>query len=168
MKTYDTFIPEWLHNQVKGQLLSPYIDWHFPGYGGESGDLTKANFAKKPFDISGEVDWRGTDSLIYALECWLHTNKDWFELQYVSRCLINFYAPGQCTGWHHDEAEEGFYSLLYNVSDSDGGTEFEDGTIFEHKENSAIFFDSRVRHTPIVNTSPRRINVNWILKGKLI
>lgn len=168
MKKYDIFVPEWLHSMVKGQLLSPHLDWHFPGYGGTDTDLQKANFAKKPFDISGDVDWRGTDSLIYALESWLHANRDWFELEFVSRCLINFYAPGQTTGWHTDMDEPGFFSLLYYVNDSDGGTEFENGDIVNHKENLAIFFDSQVRHTPIINTYPRRINVNWILKGRLI
>lgn len=170
IKTFDPFLPEWLSDRVQRQLLSPDLDWHFPGYGDAMGDIAHTCFSKTPFKAGFFEDWKGVDSLIYSLDYWLYQNKDWFQFDYLSRCLINFYTPGQNTGWHKDipPAEgEDFYTMVHYVNDCDGGTEFEDQKI-PHKENTAIFFPSSVFHSPITCTSPRRISVNWIFKGKII
>lgn len=164
----DIFLPNWLHNRVKMQLLDPMLDWHFPSFGGDNKDLAKSSFAKQPFDLVNRVnDWHRTDSLTYALDYWLEQNQNMFELDHLHRCMINFYTAGQNTGWHVDMHESGYYSLLYYVNESDGGTMFKDRKI-SHKENSALFFDSTVSHSPIDSTGPRRISVNWIMKGNLI
>ena len=39
MKTFDKFIPEWLHKKVFDQLLNPQLDWHFPSFGGMATDI---------------------------------------------------------------------------------------------------------------------------------
>jgi hypothetical protein len=168
MKTFDKFIPEWLHKKVVDQLLNPQLDWHFPSFGGMATDIAKSSFAKQPFNLATNTfDFNGTDSLMYALDCWLDENQNIFQLDHLHRCMINFYTPGQNTGWHQDMAEPGYYSLLYYVNDADGGTKFDD-TEFVHKENSALMFDCRLNHSPISSTVPRRISVNWIMKGKLL
>jgi len=168
IKHFENFAPTWLHNRAKNQLLSPLIDWHYPGFGGHNITLDKACFAKQPFNIATNYeDWSNVDSLMYMLDWWIDDNKEWFQFEGLNRCLINFYTPGQSTGWHTDHESSNFFSLLYYVNESDGGTMFEDKKIM-HKENSAILFNSTTPHSPILSKAPRRINVNWIMGGKLL
>lgn len=167
LKYYEKFVPDWLHNISRNQLLSPQLDWHFPGYGGYSTDPKNASFAKQPFDInSNYADWSGVESLTYILDYWIEENKDWMKFQHLSRCLINFYTSSQNTGWHIDHEDPRYFSLLYYVNESDGGTEFEDGNQIFHRENSGLIFQSKILHTPIQSTVPRRISVNWIFLGE--
>ena len=167
VKIYDDFLPQWLHIRVKEQLMNPQFDWHFPGFGAIDADIKKACFAHTAY-IENEVEnFEGCDALRYAFDCWIYENRDIFELSHLSRCLINFYTPGQFTGWHQDIVNDNnMYSLLYYVNDSDGGTEFKTGQKVEHKENRLIFFKSTDWHAPIISKDPRRINVNWIMKGR--
>ena len=168
IRCFEQFGPKWLHENVKGQLLSPALDWHYPGYGGYSTDLKNACFARQPYNIATSYEnWSGVESLTYMLDWWINSNKDWFQFLGLNRCLINFYTPGQNTNWHVDHDSYDFFSLLYYVNDADGGTEFKDKKI-PHKENSGVFFSSPILHTPITSTVPRRINVNWIMRGKIL
>jgi len=65
IKTFDKFVPEWLHRRALDQLLSPYVDWHFPGNGGYYGDIDKSCFAKLLFDEErNHSDFSGVDSLV--------------------------------------------------------------------------------------------------------
>jgi len=165
MKQFDNFLPGWLHKKVNNQLLDPMVNWNYPSSGGKDG---AGAFFTQPFNITNNTNnWHGTDTLIYALDYWLDANKDIFQLEYLHRCMVNFYTAGQNTGWHQDMYDEGYYSLLYYVNDADGGTQFKDAT-YKHKENSALFFDCRIDHCPITSTVPRRVSANWILKGKLL
>ena len=169
IKVYDDFLPGWLHERVKEQLLNPFFDWHFPGYGAlAEGDIGKACFANVPY-IHNEIEnFDRCDAIRYAFDCWIYENRDMFAFDHLSRCLINFYTPGQFTGWHQDiPKDDNMYSLLYYVNDADGGTEFKSGEKIDHKENRLIFFKSELWHAPIISTSPRRINVNWIIKGSV-
>jgi hypothetical protein len=168
IKIYDNFLPEWLHNRVKEQLLNPYFNWNFPSFGNIDADISTACFTNTPYIHNQVENFKGCDALRYALDCWLFENKDIFELEYLSRCLINFYTPGQNTGWHQDIPDDkNVYSLIYYVTNSDGGTEFENNKQIVHKENRLLFFNSSKLHTPITSTLPRRISVNWIMKGKI-
>ena len=82
MKTFDKFIPEWLHKKVVDQLLNPQLDWHFPSFGGLATNIEKSSFAKQPFNLATNTfDFNGTDSLMYALDCWLDENQNIFQLQ---------------------------------------------------------------------------------------
>lgn len=165
IKQFENFAPISLHKRVKEQLLSPMLDWHFPGYAGYEYNLTNACFAKQPFNASTQVeDWANVNSLIYVLDWWIESNKDWFKFSHLDRCLINFYTAGQNTGWHIDRPEHNCFSLLYYVNDADGGTEFKDKKIL-HCENNGVFFNSNLQHSPITSTVPRRITVNWLLFG---
>ena len=168
IKVVDDFLPLWLHARVKEQLLNPYFDWHFPGFGGLNTDIAKSCFAHTPYIHNEVANFNGCDAIQYALDCWLYENRDIFELDHLSRCLVNFYTAGQNTGWHQDiVGDDDMYSLIYYVNDSDGGTEFNIGEKVEHKENRFVFFKSTDLHAPITSTVPRRININWIMKGKV-
>jgi hypothetical protein len=169
LKEFDQFCPLWLHNITREQLTSPQLGWHYPGFGGKDHlDLTKASFALQPYNIARNyTNWQGVESLTFVLDWWINANKSWFEFKELNRCTINFYTAGQNTGWHNDHTESNFFTLLYYVNDSDGGTEFKDKKI-PHKENSGVFFNSQTLHTPISSTVPRRISVGWVLDGSIL
>ena len=167
MKTFDEFAPQWLHKKVKDQVLSPFLNWNFPNFGGKSSDINEACFCHCPFDWQYEYsNWSGVDSLQYVFENWLDTSKSWFEFKGLNRCIINFYTASQVTDWHIDHSNDNFFSLLYYVNDADGGTEFIDNKVF-HKENTGIFFNSNIKHKPIQSTVPRRISINWVIEGQI-
>jgi len=168
IKVYDDFLPKWLHMRVKEQLLNPYFSWNFPSFGNIDGDIKSACFSNIPY-IHNEIEnFNGCDAVRYAFDCWVYENREIFKFDHLSRCLINFYTAGQNTGWHQDiPDEDNVYSLIYYVNDADGGTEFKNGQTIDHKENRFVFFDSKLLHTPITSSVPRRININWIMKGKL-
>jgi len=169
INVFDNVLPEWLTHRVKSQLESHMLDWSFPNYSPLPGDINKSSFIHTPYIVNQKEDWSKCVALIYALDCWLYQNKNLFEIEYLSRCLINFYTAGQNTGWHQDLPDENnMFSLIYYVNDSDGGTEFKSGEHIEHKENRMVFFNSKEWHAPIIATGPRRLSVNWIMKGKKI
>tara|TARA_B110000503_G_scaffold12801_1_gene17428 strand:- start:14990 stop:15505 length:516 start_codon:yes stop_codon:yes gene_type:complete len=166
IKEYNNCIPEWLHNRTKAQLEDPSVSWYFPST--NDSNLSNAAFCKNHYNHPANYEnWAEADSLIYVLDYWIHANKDWFEFERVQRCMTNFYARGQCTSMHTDIPDDGYYSLLYYVNDSDGGTQI-NGTKFNHTENKMLFFKSTLLHGAIPTvTSPRRLTVNWVLKGKI-
>lgn len=167
IKYFDEFTAPWLHTQAKEQLLNPGLDWNFPTFGGSAAILDEACFGRCAYNLSGNiVNWNRVESLTYVLDNWLDYNKDWFRIEQLGRCMMNFYARGQQTSWHTDNQYDipGLYSLLYYVDDSNGGTEFEDRKIL-HRENSGVFFNSDILHRPIASTHPRRISVSWVMKG---
>ena len=168
IRIYDNFLPIWLHERVKEQLLNPYFNWHFPGYLDAPGDINKASFSNIPYVVNKTENFEGCDAVRYALDCWLYENRNFFQIDYLSRCLINLYTAGQNSGWHRDIVDEdNVYSLIYYVNESDGGTEFETGERVDQKENRFVFFKSTELHSPISSTVPRRVNINWIMKGRI-
>jgi hypothetical protein len=167
IRHFTEFTEPWLHNKAKEQLLNPSLDWNFPTFGGSNDDLAYACFGRCALNMgSNYVNWNRVESLTYVFDSWVEKNRDWFVLDSVGRCMMNFYTPGQQTEWHNDNYFDmpGLYSLLYYVNDSDGGTEFKDQK-FQHRENTGIFFNSYTLHRPTVSTVPRRISVSWVLKG---
>lgn len=168
IKHFEQFVPTWLHNRAKEQVLDPNIDWHFPGNGGYYGDIDKSCFAKLPFDAErSHADWRGVDSLTYVLDCWAEQNRSWFRLDGLNRCILNFYTPHQSIGWHTDHDNPSHHTLIYYVNDADGGTEFE-GKKIPHKENSGILLKSNNSHRNMESTVPRRISVAWVIIGQVL
>ena len=170
IKQYDKFTDEWLHFIVKEQLLDSRLDWNFPNYATGEVDLEKAAFGRCAFNKQHNINnWNRIESLTYVLNYWLYKNKDWFKIEFLNHCFVNFYTSGQTTAWHNDNSYKlpGAYSLLYYVDDSDGGTEFEHKK-FLHSENTGIFFDSNLSHRPIASTRPRRISVSWVMSGVIL
>jgi hypothetical protein len=167
IKHFTEFTAPWLHVKAKEQVLSPFVDWHFPGNGGYHNDIDKACFAKLVFDAERNYsDWSGVDSLSYVLDNWLYNNQ-WFKFKRLNRCILNFYTARQTIGWHTDHANQDHYTLIYYVNDADGGTEFKNAS-FPHKENTGILLNSNESHKNIESTVPRRISVAWIIVGDIV
>ena len=51
MHVFENFLPTWLHKKVSEQLLSPYLDWHFPGFGGLETDINKSIIGNQEYNL---------------------------------------------------------------------------------------------------------------------
>ena len=69
-------------------------------------------------------------------------------------------------GFHVDVDNKNSTTALLYINSNNGGTEFEDGTFIESKENRFVSFPSNLKHTGTTNTckQPFRIvlNLNYI------
>jgi hypothetical protein len=70
----------------------------------------------------------------------------------ITRVYWNWYNSNSQTCFHPDSFEDSQYSIIYNLHNSDGGTEFkiEDKTIFYPSiESEALIFPSKIYHRGI-------------------
>jgi hypothetical protein len=167
IKILDPFLPEWLHIRIKNEVMTTRFPWHFPAYAIDNEpDPYKSCFGIVLFDRIAEIDaWDRAPSLTHAFDSFAWESKNWFDIETIMRCRGNMYAPGQDTSPHIDNENEDRWSLLYYLSDSDGGT-IVDGQMIQHKENTAVLFDARLNHQAVATTSPCRVTINWIIAGK--
>jgi hypothetical protein len=91
-----------------------------------------------------------------------------FSLLRPYRMFWNFYTPVSKPEWHCDDPNIGSYvSILYNLHDNDGGTEFQSGEKIESKEGQAIVFESHLTHRGYAPTEVHhRFNLNMICLTK--
>tara|TARA_R100000655_G_scaffold104171_1_gene151177 strand:- start:26 stop:514 length:489 start_codon:yes stop_codon:yes gene_type:complete len=83
----------------------------------------------------------------------------------IQRVLLNVIPKDVIGAFHKDYVEEGFYSFILNISDSDGGTDVED-VFYEHKFNNALLFPSSTLHRGIgPKNSLVRINLAIVFKA---
>jgi hypothetical protein len=94
--------------------------------------------------------------------------KSWIKFKKIIRIYWNWYHPGSVMQFHMDHVEDNKFSIIYNLHDTDGGTEFKinDEIIF-HKsvESEAILFPSKLYHrgvAPKINLN--RFSLNIVLE----
>jgi hypothetical protein len=79
---------------------------------------------------------------------------------------LHFCTQQQCSSsqgiMHKDQQVPGFYSMVYNLSDTDGGTEIQ-GEFYPGAEGSAIVFPSELDHKGFgPKIQPNRFVLNCI------
>lgn len=168
VRILDPFLPEYLHERIKTEIMNVRFPWYFPAYAIDNEpDPYMSCFGITLFDRADEIQaWHHANTLTHAFDYFAYNHSNWFEIGNVMRCRANMYAPGQTTSPHIDNDCEDRWSLLYYVNDADGGTVI-DGETYYHKENTAVFFDARLLHQAIRSTSPSRVSVNWIIAGRM-
>tara|TARA_R100000664_G_C2681442_1_gene89277 strand:- start:80 stop:619 length:540 start_codon:yes stop_codon:yes gene_type:complete len=86
----------------------------------------------------------------------------------INRIYWNWYHPGSIMQFHMDNHEDNRFSIIYNLHDSDGGTEFKiDNQVKFYKsiESQAILFPSKIYHRGIApKTNPNRFSLNIMLE----
>jgi hypothetical protein len=77
-------------------------------------------------------------------------NKNSFiKINDVSRIFWNWYHPGSQMEYHKDSHKEKEYSIVYNIHDNDGGTEFkvnDEIKFYKSTESIALLFPSIIYH----------------------
>lgn len=90
-----------------------------------------------------------------------------FKIEQITRFYWNLYSRSSKCIWHTDERGiNEFVSIIYNLHDNDGGTEFESGFI-KSKEGEAIIFPSNLPHKGVGPKEYKwRLNLNIVAHQK--
>lgn len=80
----------------------------------------------------------------------------------IMRIMWNYYNRSSQGIMHKDHQEQGLHSMVYNLSDTDGGTEIQ-GEFFPGRAGSAIIFPSELEHRGFgPKQQPNRFVLNCI------
>ena len=94
--------------------------------------------------------------------------KTFMKFKKIDRLFWNWYHPGSIMQFHMDNHEDNRFSIIYNLHDSDGGTEFKiNDKVDFHKsiESQAILFPSKLYHRGVApKTNPNRFSLNIMLE----
>jgi hypothetical protein len=74
------------------------------------------------------------------------------KIKNITRINWNWYNKNSITDFHRDSREDNYYSILYNLHNNDGGTEFNVNNNIEFYpsiEGEALFFPSKILHRGI-------------------
>lgn len=86
----------------------------------------------------------------------------------IRRIYWNWYHPGSKMQFHIDTQGDNKFSIIYNLHDNDGGTEFKiNDEITFHKsiESEAILFPSKLYHKGVApKTNLNRFSLNIVLE----
>jgi len=95
--------------------------------------------------------------------------KEKYHLKFrsVNRIFWNFYNKNSVMGFHIDRPEDRAYSIIYNFTNNDGGTNFrvkEDEVIFKKSiASQALVFPSKLFHTGVAaKNSNNRMALNIV------
>jgi hypothetical protein len=70
--------------------------------------------------------------------------------------------------FHQDMVEKGYVSIVYNMHDNDGGTEFKDDKFIKSKEGQAILFESNLFHRGVApKKTNHRFSLNILTTGEI-
>jgi hypothetical protein len=92
-------------------------------------------------------------------------NNSFMKFKKINRIYWNWYHPGSVMQFHMDNKEDNKFSIIYNLHDSDGGTEFKVNdkiTFYKSLESEAILFPSKLYHrgvAPITNLNRFSLNI---------
>lgn len=89
-----------------------------------------------------------------------------FENIQLKRVLWNYYNKGSTGVYHNDHSDSSWYSIVYNLNTSDGGTVI-DSTFVDGLSGRAILFKSNLPHKGVgPNKSKHRFAVNIIFTAE--
>jgi len=95
-------------------------------------------------------------------------SKCFFTFKKICRVYWNWYHPGSLMQFHDDSKLDNKYSILYNLHNNDGGTEFKINDklkFFKSNESEAILFPSKIEHRGIApKVNPNRFCLNITLE----
>ncbi len=85
----------------------------------------------------------------------------------IHRIMWNYYNRSSQGVMHQDHRDPEMYSMVYNLSDSDGGTEIK-GVFHKGSSGTAIVFPSELEHRGFGPTKdPRRFVLNCIFSAQI-
>ena len=116
------------------------------------------------FDTKRKNSFNNFGDLIY-FHCKEKSKK--FKIEQITRFYWNLYSRSSKCIWHTDERGiNEFVSIIYNLHDNDGGTEFESGFI-KSKDGEAIIFPSNLPHKGVGPKEYKwRLNLNIVAHQK--
>ena len=167
MKIYDNYLTDDEFSKIESFIEDASFKWSL---------IKELNDNSKPGDfvfIHESNDEEKRNSIFTLLIKKIFT-KDDFKIGsnkkiQICRMRINLFVntsnKNEGKGFHKDVInDDDMKTLLFYLEDSNGYTEFEDGTIIESKKNRAIVFNSNILHQTVMQTNTifrRNININF-------
>lgn len=130
---------------VKEGLFKLSIDEQDHGDVGEDrsdAGLLFTTFHEKPWHKDVEF-FNSSAELIF--DSVLRNSQQTFTNIKIVRIMWNYYNRASSGVYHQDMYVDNYYSILYNLSTTDGGT-IVDNTFYEGEQGSAVLFPSAVIH----------------------
>ncbi len=94
--------------------------------------------------------------------------KSFMKFKKIIRIYWNWYHSSSVMLYHHDSEQHNMFSILYNLHDNDGGTEFKINdkvTFYKANESEALLFPSKLIHKGIApKKSLNRFSLNIFLE----
>lgn len=169
MIVYDNYLNEKEFSNIENYIEDETFEWNL---------IKNLNINSKPGDfvfIHESNDSEKRNSVFTFLIKKIFTKEDFNYAEHKkiqigrmrSNLFINTNNINEGKGFHQDVTnDDDMKTLLFYLEDSDGYTEFEDGTIIESKKNRAIIFNSNIFHQTVMQTDVifrRNININFKL-----
>ncbi len=92
--------------------------------------------------------------------------KSFFKFKNIKRIFWNWYHPNSEMDFHQDDYSDKNFSIVYNLHDNDGGTEFKINDkikFYQSNESEALVFPSKLFHRGISpKTKFHRFSLNMI------
>lgn len=95
-------------------------------------------------------------------------SKSFMKFKKITRIYWNWYHPGSLTKFHMDNPDDNAFSIIYNLHNNDGGTEFKINDkidFYKSIASEAIVFPSKLYHRGIApKINPNRFCLNMVLE----
>ena len=169
IKKINTGIPEDTNKRIINQLLC-IVGWKYAQDYNVGMNLNRADagftlstFDNNPNNIQNPCPTLNT----YAYMILDIVNKNQpFKITTIKRFFWNWYHPGSQMMFHLDAHSDKDYSIIYNPSTNDGGTQFrinEKIDFYKSVESEALIFPSKVNHTGVAPIKyPNRFSLNIV------
>ena len=95
-------------------------------------------------------------------------NNTFMKFRKIDRILWNWYHQGSNMKFHEDDFRDNKFSIIYNLHDNDGGTEFkinDEIKFYKSEESKALLFPSKIEHRGIAPKKDlNRFALNLVLE----
>jgi len=90
------------------------------------------------------------------------------QFKRIYRVVWNWYHQGSITEFHTDSPKDNMFSILYNLHDNDGGTEFkinDEKKFYKSIDSQALLFPSKLYHRGVSpKTNENRFSLNIVIE----
>tara|TARA_R110000803_G_scaffold137307_1_gene204291 strand:+ start:613 stop:1128 length:516 start_codon:yes stop_codon:yes gene_type:complete len=165
----DTHIPKETNKRIINELYS-LKTWFF-GYDENIGDIiNKQDSGFSSITFSENQTFHTNDILNTYAQIIFDTIQEnsFMKFKKIVRIYWNWYHPNSAMQYHVDNKKDNSFSIVYNLHDNDGGTEFkinEETKFYKSNESEALLFPSKLYHKGVsAKTSLNRFSLNIILE----
>lgn len=169
IKKIDTNIPKSTNQRILNNLYCS-LNWFF--------GFDKNNYMNKDKKDAGllkitykEDEKFSSDEILNTYAHFIFDiveSNSFMKFKKINRIYWNWYHTGSEMQFHQDQSGDNKFSIIYNIHDNDGGTEFKDkDKITFHKsiESEALLFPSKLYHRGIAPTENlNRYSLNIMLE----
>tara|TARA_Y100000361_G_C10980664_1_gene248886 strand:- start:41 stop:541 length:501 start_codon:yes stop_codon:yes gene_type:complete len=160
----NTDIPTSVNKDIINNLYRA-TDWFFG-----SDKILNININNKDAGFTLNTTMNNHDILnTYAKVIYTMVEKDTFmKFKKIDRIYWNWYHPGSDMKFHEDDLQDNKFSIIYNLHDNDGGTEFKinnEVKFYKSEESTALLFPSKIEHRGVSPTKDlNRFSLNILIE----